>query len=512
MLKSLPYEVRAKLTAELEKLPADQRGTQLSWLGDRNLAGLSKDGYVAITPGRSYYLNDNRYPVTWAERIDLGNGRTITASHEDGYMMVKMGSKKLRAEWTPTGWQFFERTHSPRNGDRIDHEGRAWRPVTAPDKEEALLITAFREGSAVAAGFSGKLDPATEQLFRDQEITAQIPAARKAFDQLEARTKDLEQWTSAPYQKCLEGLPPHQRLAEATRVSQALKGTAAGRQLAESLFGDRALRQDASGKLVPSTAFAKMVLEGAWSSRDGREALRELTLSLAPQLPGAGHESLGRMFEVMRGRALTAREWEAVIALHNVSSPKELEKLVKPDAKSPQSALDKAGDVSDLLSELGSAAEPDKLRAAGGGVTEALKIRRAADAAADALESKAATFARGAHYVALFQVFNSTKDLITEGINVDTASAFAEDAARAIGTWGAVAEAAGKTGFITKVGRVAGPVSDAIGLINDMRRADKTSSSEGRYRANVHVGASALILAGGLAGDSWRGREERMRA
>ncbi|MBL8914727.1 MAG: hypothetical protein JNM17_28740, partial [Archangium sp.] len=82
---------------------------------------------------------------------------------------------------------------------------------------------------------------------------------------------------------------------------------------------------------------------------------------------------------------------------------------------------------------------------------------------------------------------------------VDTAASFAEDAARAVGTWGAVLDTFGKGAhWLSKAGKIAGPVSDAIGLVNDMRR--DASSSEGTYRNNVHVGASALILAGGLAG------------
>ncbi len=601
LIKALPFEFREKLTAELKQLPPSERGPQLVWLGDKGLSGLGKDGYVSVTAAPELVQGNGGRPgerwerrTKYPERIDFGNGKVLKAVPDEngaGALLVKLGSKELRAEWKDGAWQWRERSRSGSRGDVLDGKGGFWKELHSANKEEWAMIKAFEAGAQVAQGSTGRFasfgryDPSTEQLFRDQAIDAQIPGVRKQLDALASAAVKEGEWvksaaeslamsqewiapalqkgyltlapgddgglklelTRAPgmtngewrklqeefgpkvaayekqlqadhswlatnvsskeraardlvstffepaYQKYLGTLPPHERLAEVTRISEAVKGTAAGTSFADSLFSAKALPADGQGNLVPS-GFGKTVLEGAWTTPEGREQLRELTLSMAPQLSGPAEDSFVRMFEVMRGKTLSADQADALRTLHDVTSPKEFDALLNPPAGSAPSLVEKAGDLSDLLAELGSANGTDKLRKAGAGLSGSTS-----EAIAKVLDgAPARNLARGAHAVALFQVARSTRDLFTKGVTLDTSASFAEDATRAIGTWGAIAEAAGKTGFITKLGKVAGPVSDFIGLVNDMRR--DASSDEGRYRNGVHVGASALILAGGLAG------------
>lgn len=601
LIKSLPYAFREKLTNELKQLPPDQRGPQLVWLGDKGLSGLGKDGYVSVTAAAELVQGNGGRPgerwerrTKYPERIDLGNGKTLRAVPDEngaGALIVKMGSKELRAEWKDGAWEWRSRSRSGSHGDLMDGKGGFWASMSVANKDEWTMIKAFEAGAKVAQGSTGRFasfgafDPTTQQLFRDQAIDAQIPGVRKQLDALASSTVKEGEWVKsaaeglamsqkwiapalekgylklepspdgglslqlnrAPgmsngewrklqeefgpkvaeyekqlqsdhswlstnvsskersarelvstffepaYQKYLSTLPPHERIAEVTRISEAVKGTAAGTSLADSLFSPNELQADHQGNLVPSSAFGKMVLEGAWSTPEGREQLRELSLSMVPQMSGRGEDAFVRMFEVMRGKAVSPQQDAALRVLHDVTSPKEFDELLNPPKGAPSQFLQQAGDLSDLLSELGGANGTEKLRKAGAGLTGSTT-----EALAKVMDSPARNLARGAHAVALFQVARSTRDLFTKGVSVDTTASFAEDATRAIGTWGAIAEAAGKTGFITKLGKVAGPVSDFIGLVNDMRR--DASSDDGRYRNGVHVGASALILVGGLAG------------
>lgn len=601
LIKSLPYAFREALVGELKKLPPSERGPQLVWLGREGLSGIAKDGYVSVTSARELVQGNGGRPgerwevrTKYPEKIDLGNGKTLCAEPDPngaGALIVKLGTKELRAEWKGGGWEWRERSRAGATGDLADGKGGFWKSVHAANKEEWTMIKTFEAGAKVAQGSTGRFasfgnyDPSTEQLFRDQAIDAQIPGVRKQLDALAASTAKQGEWVNnaaeslahsqqwigpalqkghltlqptddgglalrlnrAPgmsngewqklqaefgpkvakyekelqadhswlasnmsakehsarelvstffepaYQKYLSTLPPRERLAEVTRISETVKGTAAGTSLADALFSPNELPADRQGNLTPSSQFGKTVLEGAWSTPEGREQLRELTLSMVPQLSGPSEATFVRMFEVMRGQTVSPQQASALGALHDITSPKEFDTLLKPEKGASPQLLQQAGDISDLLSELGSANGTEKLRKAGamlGGPTS--------DAIAKTLDGPARTFTRGAHAVALFQVARSTRDLFTKGPTVDTTASFAEDATRALGTWGAIAEAAGKTGFITKLGKVAGPVSDLIGLVNDMRRT--ASSDEGRYDNGVHVGASALILAGGLAG------------
>ncbi len=79
----------------------------------------------------------------------------------------------------------------------IDANGKAWHPLTYADKDQWLMVSAFREGSTVSSGIEGNLDPATSLLFRDQQITAQIPAARKARDSLTVESAKLTGWVNS---------------------------------------------------------------------------------------------------------------------------------------------------------------------------------------------------------------------------------------------------------------------------------------------------------------------------
>ncbi|MFT3707392.1 MAG: hypothetical protein QM817_06960 [Archangium sp.] len=583
LMMALPDKTRMALDAELKKLPPDQRGEQLTWMGDKNLQGVGKDGYVTVTvaPTLNIIENGGTTKIQYASKIDLGNGKSVTTDKgPDGNLYVKFGKETLRAEKVVGGWAFFKEVKSGQQGDVIGHDGKIWRPINVATKEQMTMITAFREGATMAQNFSGRLDPGTEQVFRDRAIDAAIPGARK---QLETLSKDAATWNGfakssadwiatnqkwlapavqgghvkmtqnpdgsvslelnrAPgmrdsewkkiqdefgpkvkqfgerlskdqqwfstelsirdraatgaletfrgpsFQKYLSTLSPRERLDEVTRLSQALKGTSAGVSLANELMGPDAFKV-VNGKLEPANDLAKTVFGNA-RTPEAREAMQMLALSAGPQLSMSGADTLARTFEVLRGEPLTARQREGVEALHNIKTPKEFTALVDPDPKSPPSVLDKAGDVSDLLAELGGASAAEKL----GSSTN--RVAQAGKSAFDGPRGQALT--AGSAFVATFQVYNSTKDLIQKGVTVDTAAAFAEDATRAVGTWGSVMEMMGKTGWLSKAGKVAGPVSDAIGLINDMRR--DSSSSEGAYRNNVHVGASALILAGGLVG------------
>jgi hypothetical protein len=580
---ALPDKLRLALDAELAKMSPDQRGPQITWMGDKNLPGVGKDGYIAVTVGPTVLIKEDggTTKIKYASKIDLGNGKSITATpHGNGDLLVKYGNQTLKATRVVGGWQFSELTRSPRDGDTIDHEGKAWRPLNTANKDQALMITAFREGGIIAGDFGARLDPGTEQIFRDRAIEAAIPGAREAITKLSQdaatytgfvqssaewvatnqkwlapavkaghigmtqnkdgsvsleltrpsgmrdsewkkiqaefgpkvaqfaeRLSNDQKWLSTQlytrdtaaygalntfngpsFQKYLATLPPRERLDEVMRLSQSLKGSGAGVSLANELFGAEAFKVGANGKLEPATPLAKSIFEGA-RTPEAIESLKQLALSLGPQLSMSGAASLARSLEIVRGEPLNTKQRAAVDALHAVKTPEDFKQLTDPDPKSAPSVLDKAGDVSDLLAELGSASGADKLGSA---------TNKVVKGASDLLDTQAARLTRGSAYVATFQVFNSTKDLLQKGVTVDTAAAFAEDATRAIGTWGAVMEAAGKTGYLSKVGKFAGPVSDAIGLVNDMRR--ESSSAEGAYRNNVHVGASALILGGGLVG------------
>jgi hypothetical protein len=342
------------------------------------------------------------------------------------------------------------------------------------------------EWRRLETAFGPKVAQYEKQLQSDQSwLGTRLSMRERSADQLVRKVFE------PAYQRFLAGLPSHERLAEMTRIAQAVRGTSAATRLAETLFSERALKADASGILAPATDFSKLVLDGAWSSESGRLALSELALSLGSQLPRSGAQSLERVVEVMLGRELKPSERVLVSELHAVKSPQAFQALLKPDSNSPPSVLQKAGDLSDLLTELGTMSGAKKL-----GKATSPTVRAVADAFDGTPAQRLTT---GAHFLALFQLYNSSKDLLEKGASVDTAASFAEDLTRAVGTWGAIAEVAGKgSGLAARVGRVAGPISDAIGLVNDIRR--EASTADGRYKKQLHVGASGLILAGGLAG------------
>ncbi len=571
LLRALPYEARVKIEGELAKLTPSQRSPQLVWLGDKDLRGLGKDGYIAVTAAPSERVSVDGVRLHYPEKIDLGTGKTITTRRDGAYgVIIKSGGKELRAEWKGNGWEYRAPDKAGTNHNISDGKGGFWKPLHAANHEQWTMIKAFEAGTLVARGVTGELDPQTLELFRDQAITANIPVMRERYDELEKNNVSAAQWAqraandltevqakvagagkylsvtsrddgsldvelvrppgmsngewskitgkfgysvtlyerklneqrndtiaqlqrresaaskltgtffSEPYQRFLGGLPPEQRLAEVTRLSQAVKGTAAGQRLAEELLSPRALAAGGNGELVPQTPFAKLVLQNARDTEAGREELKNLVLSLGPQLPGPGADSLGRMFEVLRGRELSPAERTAVQALHHVQSPQEFETLTNPPPGSKPFVVEQAGNLASLLSELGEAPSEKKLNVTGPGIEPAGRALN-----------------RGAHYVAMYQAFNSTKDLLQKGVSPETAVNFAEDAARVLGTWGSILETSGKLG---KVAKFAGPASDAIGLFKDLHTWHKASTSEGSYRAGVHAGAGALILAGGLAG------------
>ncbi|MBL8911171.1 MAG: hypothetical protein JNM17_10800, partial [Archangium sp.] len=499
LMMALPDKTRLSLDAEMKKLWPEQRGEQLTWMGDKNLP-TGKGGYVTVTvaPTVTVQTGKDSVKLQYASKIDLGNGKSVTAKQGPGeHITVKYGNTTLHAEKVVGGWKFYEPVKGmATNGDHFV-DGKAWRELSSATKDQMTAITAFREGAVMAQNFSGRLDPATEQVFRDRAIEAAIPGARK---QLETLSADAAKWTEfaassatwlaanqkwlapavqgghvamkqnpdgsvslslnrAPgmrdsewkklqdefgpkvaefgarlskdqqwfatelsirdraasgaletfrgpsFQKYLSTLPPRERLDEVTRLAQALKGSGAGVSLAQDLFGADAFKV-VNGKLEPASDLAKTVFAGA-RTPEAREAMQQLALSLGPQLNLSGSDTLARTVEVLRGEPLTAKQRAGVDALHNVTTPKEFKALVDPDPKSPPSVLDKAGDVSDLLAELGGASAADKL----GSSTN--RIAKAGASAFDGPRGTALT--AGSAFVATFQVFNSTKDLIQKG-------------------------------------------------------------------------------------------------
>ncbi len=103
------------------------------------------------------------------------------------------------------------------------------------------------------------------------------------------------------------------------------------------------------------------------------------------------------------------------MAIQSVKSPADLQKLAATDAKAAPGPLDKAGDFADLLSELGSAPDAEKL---------ALSVT-------NPLQKTSVGFNQGASFVATAQVLRSGAALFTQGISADTGLSFAEDATRA---------------------------------------------------------------------------------
>ena len=87
---------------------------------------------------------------------------------------------------------FKEQVKTGKPGELPGPDGKFWRTVSPGSKEQQTMIAAFREGATMAQNIGGRLDPGTEQLFRDRAIDAAVPGARKALEKL---STDAAQWT-----------------------------------------------------------------------------------------------------------------------------------------------------------------------------------------------------------------------------------------------------------------------------------------------------------------------------